>query len=563
MRKSLKFLCFTLSASLLLASCGKTGSSSSNESSPSSVASESASAKDSSSADVPDSSSSESSAKETVPRVKADPSKIVYADNYSFEKLKAEGIEKADYSEIYEAETAATDGVVLSTSKAGFSGEGYVDISNNPNFELKITVPTSQFYKITVRHCADSHKENPLTINGQTVMNIYSEKGDWTETVVDGIYIAKGENTVSLGSGWSYFSLDSIKIENGDAMNDDIYTRQADTLVNPYASLNAQNLYQYLKAVYGKRVIAGQCSNHGTMNEPNALYNGLGKYPALCTYDFIFDSWSSCKGMPQGKDVVLAKQWAKDGGIVAFDWHWYAPSGKSAFYAKDTDFRIENAMTDFDISMLDFPEVQKLYREDKIKIETVMIIADIDNISKLMQQLEDEDIPVLWRPLHEASGGWFWWGASGPENYKWLWKLLYERMTNYHGLDNLIWVWNAQNKDWYVGDEYCDIIATDIYNPEHDYSSSADLFAEMGTWSPNGKLITLSECGVMPDSDNIIRDNAYWLWFAVWNGEYLLKSGSITELGDKYTEVSEMQKIYDSELVITRDELPEGLKLCK
>ena len=67
----------------------------------------------------------------------------------------------------------------------------------------------------------------------------------------------------------------------------------------------------------------------------------------------------------------------------------------------------------------------------------------------------------------------------------------------------------------------------------------------------------------MPDSDNIIRDNAYWLWFAVWNGEYLLKSGSITELGDKYTEVSEMQKIYDSELVITRDELPEGLKLCK
>ena len=137
MRKSLKFLCFTLSASLLLASCGKTGSSSSNESSPSSVASESASAKDSSSADVPDSSSSESSAKETVPRVKADPSKIVYADNYSFEKLKSEGIEKADYSEIYEAETAAADGVVLSTFKAGFSGEGYVDISNNPNFKLK------------------------------------------------------------------------------------------------------------------------------------------------------------------------------------------------------------------------------------------------------------------------------------------------------------------------------------------------------------------------------------------------------------------------------------------
>lgn len=38
------------------------------------------------------------------------------------------------------------------------------------------------------------------------------------------------------------------------------------------------------------------------------------------------------------------------------------------------------------------------------------LVADIDNISKLMQRMEDENVTVLWRPLHEASGGWFWWG---------------------------------------------------------------------------------------------------------------------------------------------------------
>lgn len=44
-------------------------------------------------------------------------------------------------------------------------------------------------------------------------------------------------------------------------------------------------------------------------------------------------------------------------------------------------------------------------------------MEDIDNISKMMQRMEDADVTVLWRPLHEASGGWFWWGASGPEAY--------------------------------------------------------------------------------------------------------------------------------------------------
>ena len=547
---------------MLISACGKTGSSSSGSSKESS--SQASTDNSAGNSDSSVTSSDSSSAEPSVSREKADASKIIYADSYSYEKLKADGVEVSEFSGTFEAETASeADGVTFASSKAGFSGDGYLDINNNANFEMKITVPSSQFYKVTVRHCAGDHKENPLLIGGSKAMYIVSEKGDWQETTVDGIFMEKGENTVTLGDGWSWFSLDYIKIENGNSIRDDVYDKQADTLINPYASLNAQNLYQYLSAVYGKRVLAGQCSNHGTMNEPEALYNGLGKYPAICTYDFIFDSWSYCKGQPQGKDVKLAKEWAKNGGIVAFDWHWFAPSGKSAFYTEETDFRLENAITTEDIAMLDFSDVQKLYREDKVKIETVMLIADIDNISKLMQELEDEDIPVLWRPLHEASGGWFWWGASGADKYKWLWKLMYERMTNYHCLDNLIWVWNAQDKDWYPGDEYCDIIAMDIYNSEHDYSSSADTFAEMATWSPSGKLITLSECGVMPDSDNIIRDNAYWLWFAVWNGDFLLKSGSTTELSDKYTEVSEMQKIYDSELVITRDELPKELKLCK
>ena len=133
---------------------------------------------------------------------------------------------------------------------------------------------------------------------------------------------------------------------------------------------------------------------------------------------------------------------------------------------------------------------------------------------------------------------------------------MYERMTDYHELDNLIWIWNAQSADWYPGDEYCDIAAMDIYGNAHDYSVSPSVLAEMSEWTDSGKLIAMSECAVMPDPELIVRDNAYWLWFAVWNWDFIVQNGT-TKLSDAYTSFDMMKKVYESEAVITRDELPD------
>lgn len=489
-------------------------------------------------------------------RAKVNPADITYASTYSFEKLTYSGIEKMDFSTVAEAETAQENaGVTLKTDKKGYSGEGYIDISDNTAFELSVDIPASQYYKITVRHCAGSHKENPLLFNGLKVMDIVSENGDWVETTMDGVFLEKGKNKVTLGEGWSWFSIDSIRIENGESISDSIYEGIDDTLCNPYANLKTQNIYQYLKAVYGKRTLAGQCTDYGNNTETDALYLGIGKYPAVRTFDFIFDSMSFCHGTPQAKDVDLAIRWSNDGGLVVYDWHWYAPYGECAFYSKDTSFSLANAVTDVDLSKVDDAELENLYANGKISIEAYRIIKDIDNISALMQRMEDANVTVMWRPLHEASGGWFWWGASGADAYKWLWKLMYHRMTDYHELDNLIWVWNAQSADWYPGDEYCDISATDIYNQAYDYGTSPGLLAEMTGWS-DGKLVTMSECATMPDPDLIVRDNAYWLWFAVWNWDFIVKNGT-TELSDAYTSFDMMKKVYNSDVIITRDELPD------
>lgn len=491
-------------------------------------------------------------------REKVDPSLITYASSYNFDKITADSVKSVKFSALLEAETIPeTAGITFSTNTTGYTGKGYIDISDNKAFSLSVELPASQYYRITVRHCAGSHKENPLLFNGVKVLDIISENGGWAETTVDGIYLEKGKNTITLGEGWSWFSLDSIRIENSGALSDEIYSGIDDTLSNPYANLKTQNIYQYLKAIYGKRTLAGQCTDYGNNTETDALYLGLGKYPAIRAFDFIYDSMSFCNGTPQAKDVDLAIQWSSDGGLVVYDWHWYAPYGKCGFYKDDTDFRLSRAVTSVDIAELPLDEIQKLQKSGKISIETLKIIEDIDNISALMKRMEDAGVTVLWRPLHEASGGWFWWGASGADDYKWLWKLMYRRMTDYHELDNLIWVWNAQSADWYPGDEYCDIAAVDIYNGAHDYSTSSSVLQDMSTWnSGNKKMVAMSECAAMPDPNLIVRDNAYWLWFAVWNWDYIVKNGT-TELSDEYTSFEMMKKVYNSKVVITRDELPD------
>ncbi len=39
-------------------------------------------------------------------------------------------------------------------------------------------------------------------------------------------------------------------------------------------------------------------------------------------------------------------------------------------------------------------------------------IRDIDAIAVQLKRLQNEKIPIIWRPLHEAGGKWFWWGSK-------------------------------------------------------------------------------------------------------------------------------------------------------
>ncbi|BCN30045.1 glycosyl hydrolase [Anaeromicropila herbilytica] len=461
------------------------------------------------------------------------------------------------FSTKIEAENATMTGDIKAAStRAGFSGTGYAtgfDQKSNNSWSVQVEIPTTKHYTFVIRSASDSYKENYLYINGKQAATIYS-KGDgaWNDTTIESVYLEKGTITLSIKESWGWFDLDYINIEDGTGIKDSVYNTATSTLVNQNANQKTKNIMEYLKSIYGNQTLSGQSCTLNTSTEVDALYKYTGKYPAIRMLDMIFCDPAS--DWHNTEEINQALNWDKKGGLVTFQWHWHAPKGGNQFYANKTSFDLSKAVTTEDISMLPLSEIKSMYEAGKISEECYLLVRDIDAISGYLDQLQQANVTVLWRPLHEASGGWFWWGAKGKDPYLWLYKLMFNRQTNYHKLNNLIWVWNGQDASWYPGDNYCDISGTDIYAEKHTYNSQSDQLMKTINYSSGNKMAALSENGVMIDPDMMLRDNAYWLYFAVWYGDFLMNTSG--EIGDTYTEAAMVKKVYQSDKVITLDELP-------
>ncbi|WP_224723035.1 glycosyl hydrolase [Paenibacillus vietnamensis] len=323
------------------------------------------------------------------------------------------------------------------------------------------------------------------------------------------------------------------------------------TLVNPNAEDNAKRLMTYLCDIYGKRTLTGQQIGVLSAPEMTIIREVTGHYPAVYGFDFMNYSPSRTERGSTCSDTDIAIDWWNGGGIVTFCWHWNAPkdlldipperSWSRGFYTEATSFDVKKAMDD--------PDSEE-YR---------LILRDIDAIAVQLRRLQTAGVPVLWRPLHEASGGWFWWGARGAEPCVRLWKLMYDRMTNLHKLNHLIWVWNGQHADWYPGDEYVDIIGEDIYPPKKNYDSQYERFQAALSYTGRKKIVALTENGPLPDPDLMLADGALWSWSCTWYGDFVYVTddeGNRTYSGE-YTEREQLIKFYRHPFTLTKDELPD------
>jgi len=174
-----------------------------------------------------------------------------------------------------------------------------------------------------------------------------------------------------------------------------------------------------------------------------------------------------------------------------------------------------------------------------------------DKITGYLKQLQEDDIPVLWRPYHEMNGVWFWWcNHKGEQGFKRLWIMMYEYFTMHHELNNLIWVWNTNAprdipgdeawsyEDFFPGIDYVDILAADVYRNDYKQSHHDQLIV-LG----KGKPIALGEVGEIPALDTLDQQ-VQWSWFMPWGWILFLAN-----------EPDFIKQVYNSERVLTLDEI--------
>ena len=387
----------------------------------------------------------------------------------------------------------------------------------------------------------------------------------YTVTVPEGTISGYRENQKPVGKIVCTFTTKS------DVVTTDHELDPVKTLVNPNASQEAMNVYNFLLEQSGKKTLSGVQSSHSHKNDfVDFIYGKTGKHPALAGYDFLFlqfsptpSNWSWVQNY---NDISAPKeQWAAN-GLVNYMWHWNVPDSKAdwdngvnnynfdgyAFYCDQTSFDIREAVK------------EGTWQHD-------FIMKDIEEVAGYLQLLEDENIPVIWRPLHEAAGNydlygpngaWFWWGRHGAEPCKALWMLLYDQLVNVYGLDNLIWVWTVdvtkgaedQYLDWYPGNEYVDVIGVDIYESNIDAKNRQ--YQALVNLTEGKKLVTISECGNIPDPAKCMEAGNAWSWFMVWCTTDSSGNLALNTPDWSFNTLDHWNNVMNSPYVINREDMP-------
>ncbi len=318
-------------------------------------------------------------------------------------------------------------------------------------------------------------------------------------------------------------------------------------LCHPSPSVQAQELMNWMCDNYGKKMISGQYLDEWQRGQELTVIAEQtgGLYPALLGLDFLNCSPSSRNLGTHSAVTDMAIDYWNRGYLITFCWHWVPPekyldtSGTSWWGG----FRTENTSIDLE---------KCLNGEDPEGYD--LLLRDMDAIALELQKLRDAGVPVLWRPLHEASGGWFWWGASGADAYIRLYRLMYERYTREFGLNNLLWIWNGQDALWYPGDDVVDIIGEDLYPGRHAHDTQAGAFSKCRSYTQAKKLIMMSECGCIPSPIKCERDQVMWSAWCVWCYEFVLDGqGGYSE---EYTSSELLKRFYEADPVITLKDVP-------
>ncbi|MBU6298493.1 MAG: hypothetical protein KGJ79_09035 [Alphaproteobacteria bacterium] len=188
-------------------------------------------------------------------------------------------------------------------------------------------------------------------------------------------------------------------------------------------------------------------------------------------------------------------------------------------------------------------------------------LADVDAIAKVLGELRDRGIVVLFRPYHEMNREWFWWGKQSA--YPELWDALYDELAIRHHLDNLIWVWSPDRDTldpapFFPVRHKPVVVGADVYEQDADSPVYASAYAKVTALDP-AVPFALTEVGAAPSGK--VLDAVNPAWVLLWGGEYLNSNWALDPANCQFCNKPErVAAFFKLDRIVTLDQLPTKLR---
>jgi hypothetical protein len=257
---------------------------------------------------------------------------------------------------------------------------------------------------------------------------------------------------------------------------------------DPLASCQTQSLYQQLKQLRTDKLLFGHQNttfqglgweDPGGFKDDSDVLKAVGDYPAVYGFDFI-------RGFIFQRHTIRAHE---RGAIITYSDH------------------MDNFMTRGTVWDTKKNSVATILDEGSAAHNR--FIQHLNRVANFFNGLRDKNgdfIPIIYRPFHENTGDWFWWGAPycTPEEFVALWQFTVNYLRNERNIHHVLYAYSPSDPAFrggyekrYPGDEYVDIIGFDSYAIvayEMFLIPNAQLVVEFA--NQHNKIAALTEFGV-------------------------------------------------------------------
>ncbi len=222
-------------------------------------------------------------------------------------------------------------------------------------------------------------------------------------------------------------------------------------------------LLQALKTISGKYTLLGHqdATVYGVdwfdAPDESDVKRTIGAYPAVYGWDVGHIEIGKTENLDNVSFDLMRNRMVeayKRGSINTVSWHLNNPiNGQNSW---DTTHH----------------SVREILPNGKYHATYNSYLYELGNFLESVKTEDGTSVPLVFRPFHEHTGSWFWWGKAfcTPEEYIALWQYTVDYLRNVRKLKHLLIAYSsstietqANYLERYPGDEYVDIVGFDDY----------------------------------------------------------------------------------------------------